>query len=169
MRTNVAAYRFILNAHETVRILEGGIPDARLPRPWTADQPLVPLGADTVDPPHIVIASDGSLGPRTGSGEGASVFFDPVLGTVQLQLNGRVALLRCTSSLELEPHAILMALAAVPCNSPVTIWCVNLGAVTWLRNTEQLRAGDRCRAVMRGHSTRRCATSVMRRSTTATG
>ena len=52
-------------------------------------------------------------------------------------------LLRCTSSLEPELYAILMALAAVPCNSPVIIWCDNLGAVTWLRITERLRAGGR--------------------------
>ena len=119
VRQNAAAARFILNARETVRILEGGIPDARRPRPWTADQPLVPLGAVIDDPPHFVIASDGSLEPRTGSGAWASVFFDPVPGTVQLQLNGRVPLLRCTSSLEPELYAILMALAAVPCNAPV--------------------------------------------------
>ena len=77
------------------------------------------------------------------AGRGHIFVFDPVLGTFQLQLNGRVPLLRCTSSLEPELYAILMALAAVPCNSPVIIWCDNLGAVTWLRNTEQLRAGGR--------------------------
>ena len=57
MRPKAAACRFILNARETVRILEGGILDARLLRPWTADQLLVPLGAVTNDPPHFVIAS----------------------------------------------------------------------------------------------------------------
>ena len=79
VRPNSAAYRFILNVRETVRILESGVPDVRRPRPWTADQPLVPVGAVTADPSHFVIASDGSLEPHTGSGAWASVFFDPVL------------------------------------------------------------------------------------------
>ena len=48
-------------------------------------------------------------------------------------------LAQCTSSLEPELWALASAIAAVPRNAELTVWCDNQTAVQWLKQVERMR------------------------------
>ncbi len=137
LRPNATAEKFARLASATAELVEHPAPAGPC-TPWVLGLPWTLL--DSVPaPPHLRIVVDGSFVAEQHQGASAFAIFDPNTGAILHQWVGRVPLHQCSSSLEPELWALAAAIAAVPRNAELTVWCDNLTAVRWLKRPCILR------------------------------
>ena len=110
--------------------------------PWAHGLPWT-LRDNVPAPPHLRIVVDGSFVAQQHQGASAFAIFDHNTGAIQHRWTGRVPLHQCASSLEPELWALASAIAAVPRNAELTVWCDNMTAVKWLQQVELMRVESR--------------------------